>query len=199
MRQYKRGTNVILPIRWLYTTIGTFFFARTPDRICFKSHRVPPKWVKTMYYWCIHTTYIYIYILINKYLQTSIFLHVFLVPDVDFRSSCIELRPSPELERVDCAFDFFAQVRCAGPGEPPLLGSQAKEFTLTWWPKHLAGQMKSRPHTTSPQMVVREIPVFQGNLGWWYIIDSGLGILVICLWSLGVELRDHSILVRKPK
>ena len=53
-----------------------------------------------------------------------------------------------------------------------------------------SGQISSRPHATDfPQVVVveREIPLFQGNLGWWNIIIWPDRLLKTCFFHVSNE------------
>ena len=101
----------------------------------------------------------------------SRFLSFFCVPQDDF-----------ELKTVR----RFLQLPPLPPEPPKVEGSTPKSWRSTpqsWRVlliaipdslKDVSGQIRLRPHTTDfPQMVgvVREIPLFQVNLGWWNIIN----------------------------
>ncbi len=93
-----------------------------------------------------------------------------------WRDDCIRILGRKNQPQITASvLKGFSQLR-AGIFSPKMGGAEGPKWhegDLFWREDHSTGQISSRPHTTDfpPNGgLVREIPLFQGNLGWWNII-----------------------------
>ena len=136
-----------------------------------KGHqRVPGVYMCIYIYKCI---YMYIYICIYMYIYIYIYLCMLNMSSIPIPLSSLSFIPtmdSPSFEKTQVVADWLHGVRHGG---------------VSWfrWPRRgrggpcegtrddVSGQIIATSHDLTPNGgLVREIPLFQGHLGWWNII-----------------------------